>query len=187
MHRAFQIFLLPAFCLGVTLAAHADTVKTFNLVGVTLQSGATATGSITIDVTTGQYLTGNITYVGVSTYVFDGPFQNQEVFRGNQYYGDVYMLPGQMGDDFDIDLPVVSLVGYNGGALCSVTAQCDHYVGGFATDANGDNYDYAVTGSLVSSPVTEPSSIMLLGTGCLCIVSAVGAVRSRWLPWAILN
>jgi hypothetical protein len=185
MRRAFQPFLLAAFCLGVSLAAHADTVRTFNLVGLTLQSGATANGSITIDVTNGQYLTGNITYAGVTTYVFDGPFQNQDVFRGNQDYADVYTLSGRMGEDFDIDLPVVSLVGYNGGVICSVTAQCDHYVGGFATNANGDNYDDAITGSLVSSPVREPSSMLLLGTGLLCTVGSVGAVRSRWLPWAI--
>jgi hypothetical protein len=178
MRNTISAFL-TAICLAVPLAAHADTTTTFNLNGFTFQSGATATGNITIDVTSGQFVAGDITYVGSSTYLFNGAFQDQASLNGNQYYGDLYTLPAMGGVDFDFDLPVASLVGYAGGAVCTASVNCPGGLAGGLT-ANGVDYDYFTAGSLVAatSPVPEPSSLLMFGTGLL---GAVGAVRRRFV------
>src|SRR5665213_67503 len=128
MRFAIKLSLLApvlAATFGLVAVVHADTVDTFYLSNFTFASGATAQGSVTIDVTTGQFLTGDITYSGSSTYVFSGVFQDQSSFdSGSQYYGDIYTLPSFGGEDFDIDIPLNSLVSYGGGPVCSLADEC---------------------------------------------------------------
>jgi hypothetical protein len=176
MRHNLSALLLAAVSLAIPIAAHAKTI-TFDLTNFTFDSGATASGTINIDVTTGQLLSANITYIGTSTYVFKGAFQDQGVFGGNQYYGDLFTLPDGNGFDFDIDIPLTSLVGYTGGVICTSASQCSGgFAGGLTPYPNTNNYDYSATGTLTASPVPEPSSVLLFGTGLLGVV---GSIRRR--------
>src|SRR5665213_833848 len=105
MRFAIKLSLLApvlAATFGLVAVVHADTVDTFYLSNFTFASGATAQGSVTIDVTDGQFLTGDITYTGSSTYVFSGAFQIQRAFDGGTE-GVLFTLPSQQGDALQID------------------------------------------------------------------------------------
>ena len=70
--------ILSLFGLGLLISPsflHADTITTFALDGFTFQTPATLTGTITIDVTTGNALSMNVAYTaGSLTYDFSVPW-----------------------------------------------------------------------------------------------------------------
>ncbi len=170
-----NILLLSALCVGTAATSYADT--TFNLVNNVFASGATAQGSVNIDTTTGLFDSVNVSVLSAgTTYSFTGAPSTQSVFDNNtQYFEESFDTPG---DELVIDVPVASLVGYQGGSLCSLANLCgDGYAGAFAirTGATTATADPLATGSL-SAATPEPSSLVLLGTAACAMT---GAVRRR--------
>jgi hypothetical protein len=154
--------------------AHADVVTTFVITDGTLASGDAVTGTVTIDTTLGTFVSEDIVTSDAGTnYVFSGPIGpgNQGSFNGDtQYYGDSSYAPPYY---FDVDLPVASLVGYAGGAICTNASTCPGDYAGGLTFASAT--DFQATGSLVAA-TPEPGSLIRLGTGTL---SLAGAIRRR--------
>lgn len=157
-----------AVLLSAGLAARADTT-TFAFVDNTYADGATGTGTVTIDTTTGVIGAIDLTFVdGVQKFTFSGaptqgtnPFTPVDQFTAYNFGGDLLLL----------DIFASTLVGYDGGALCDSNGLCG---GTSFVQLSGDPLDNLSTGSLVPTP--EPSSFLLLGIG---LFGAVGMMR-RW-------
>jgi hypothetical protein len=176
---AYLLSATAATILAATpFAAHADTVSTFSLTDATFSSGATASGTVAIDITTGVATDSDITYMlGSSTHLFTGQPGDQQDVPEN---GDpIFFEMISSGNSLSIALPGASFIGYSGSHVCSLSNEsgCGDTVGAF----NGT--DIFETGSLIfDSSVTtgqtpEPSSLALFGTGLLGVL---GAVRRKF-------
>src|ERR1700721_2219091 len=130
-------------CLALPLAAvfsltaRADVLDTFDLRSQ-FQSGATATGTITIDETKGTAVLVDITYVssGLPT-VYDMIAFPTQFEDGNEF-----TVLGNRARMFDLETPG-TWVGYNGGLLCSLIDNCpvpdvpnDFYVSAVISDGD---------------------------------------------------
>jgi hypothetical protein len=182
MKISFVAVLTAALTLGSHAIAHADTDIMFSLTGVTMLSGASANGTVTIDTTTGIVLSEDITTVENSTlYTFNGTPDTVNTLHDT--YWDIFDAGG---NEFELSVPPLSLVGYLGGPLCEVSAlpgNCPDenfssngisHAGGFTPD--GGSADFIAGGSLTPTP--EPGSLLLFLTGASGI-SAAGYRRLR--------
>jgi hypothetical protein len=175
-----HIYLALSLAAVCSLTAHADVFGTFEL-NSQFQSGATATGTITIDETLGTAIAADFTYnFGGQSVVYDTIIR-QEAFDGIEF--------AQIGSSsmyFALETPG-TWVGYTGGVLCTLNDNCPFFPfeDAFLITAvigvpQEDGIDGATTGSLTavaSTGVTpEPASIALLGTGLL---GAVVMIRRR--------
>lgn len=166
-----------------TFAAHADTMSTFSLTDYTFQSGATATGTIVIDVTDGEVQSTTITYFGGTTLLFDVSTGTGDVAAG--LYSNAPSLDAA-GDSFadSLHTPAAGFIGYAGGEACSATDLCfDGEVTSGIIFAGAKMDDELETGSLTLEPAItaqtpEPSTLALLGTG---ILGLAGAGRRKFL------
>jgi PEP-CTERM motif len=178
MQLPIRLLAAAAVLAAFTFTAHADTVSTFSLTGYTFQSGATATGTIVIDITDGQVESTNITYVGGTTLDF-----NVSTGTGNVSAGLYTNAPSldAAGDAFadSLHTPAAGFVGYAGGDTCSQSDPCDSAVTSAVIFANNTT-DLLETGSLTlepSSVTPEPSTLALLSTG---ILGLAGATRRKF-------
>jgi hypothetical protein len=166
---------IPAILAAATIAAHADIMSTFSLTNYTFQSGATATGTIVIDVTDGEVASTNITYFGGTTLLFD-----VSTGTGNVALGLYSNAPSTdaAGDSFADSLHTPA-----GGEACSQTDLCDVFVTSAILFANSTQ-DLLETGSLTLEPpiitgqTPEPSTLALLSSG---ILGLAGAARRKFL------
>ena len=131
MRKAFKSVFRAATVMSLLLAlacqAKADQITTFDIVNGQLQDGASVTGSITIDTTTG---------IGTSFYVSIGSPDNQAFTPSNisifetlpdygpndlgQYQSLIFMAKSTVEPDLPrvgFIVPEISLIGYGGGPL----------------------------------------------------------------------
>jgi hypothetical protein len=186
---------LPLCLLALsTFAAHADTVSTFDISGSTAPNESFGTGSLsgtlTIDTTTGV-VTGidillNVPIPSLSsfeTFVFESaPTSHEEVIS------NIFVIALKDGsiESFGLALPVSSLVGYTGGPVCSGTNPCISGASSTVSPLLGDYFSNPQSATLTletpittdPSPVPEPSSLTLMGTG---VIGAFCTLRRKLL------
>lgn len=153
--------LLAAPLALSTLAAHADTLTTFDLnvtLAQTLNYGTSVTGTITVDESLGI-----ITNVNVTS---GGRLENFGYILSQGQSGTGYTVDtaGTDTDLFDFFIPTLNLGTYTGSPITGTLASMP-----FA-------------GTLTVTPVSpaatpEPSSIALLGTG---LVGMFGVARRKF-------
>jgi hypothetical protein len=184
-----RFFSLALFIYGASVGAYADSLTKFDF-SAALQSGI-AHGIITIDITTGQVTGGNFTVNAPAPPGLPPVVDLFTTLRNAGYNGTNQIADFISGTDtFELSFPVVSLVGYNGSSICSITERTG------CTSANSPTYyptifiyfnhelaDAAVTGSLTPSIVPEPSTALLLAAGLLAVIAAAGSWKKR-LPGA---
>jgi hypothetical protein len=152
------ILILAAVLVGPGLfAASADTMTTFNVTG-TFTNGATLSGSIVIDTTTGVVSSGTVIAGGI-TFTFVNPADFQGSY-GSEYLAQLSTTPGFSVPFLDLLFPTGSLIGYTGGDLCSDSDPCSIA----QSDLNGLIIVHLSQGSS-STTVPEPSSLLLLTGG----------------------
>jgi len=188
------ISLIAASILTATASA---TPITFSLENGTFGSGATMSGTVVIDTTTGSTVSADLTYtLGGLSVTFDQAFFSQGFIP--PLFGVLVPVtvagvvdgPGSPSanppvvDEFDLLLPAASLVGYTGGQVCAFPISTGDYCGGgigseYYGRVNFIGNDGMATGNLVPFTVTpEPSAFALTLTGtALC--AFMGFARFR--------
>ena len=149
--------------------SYADTYNTFNLSAV-LTSG-TATGTVTLDETTGKFTASNILVVsGINSATFMGAAISQTNQTGLS--SNVFATTSSTLISFDLALPISQLIGYTGGSVCTVTASCAADATGVQLVNAADLTD-ATSGTLTLAPTVgvtpEPPTLLLLATGVLAL------------------
>jgi PEP-CTERM motif-containing protein len=150
---------------GLRAASATDVVLTFTLSG-TFTDGSLLGGTVTIDTTTGVVLSGDPTTSAPSVGNYPDLATPQESF-GSAYLAqfDTTAPPDLTFPFLDVLFATGSLVGYDGGNLCSVAVSCIapsdiNLAAGVATI-------YLGSGSGSATP--EPSSLVLFGSGLLTV------------------
>ena len=172
---------LHQFLLATLLAraplAHADT---FNLNADLGQGTGTLTGTLNIDTVKGLVTGADLraTLFGQTSVLTDvGPFQYAYLYIYSTDADWIVDVDGENGTEaqLHLDLPdnVFSLAGYTGGTIG------DNFTSYFQPPV-GEGEVLGITGTVTpaapSSPVPEPSSLVLFGTGLLGLTATL---RSR--------
>jgi PEP-CTERM motif len=178
-----------------TIAAHADTVSTFDISGNSAPIGVFGagplSGTLTIDTTTGV-VTGSDIILNVPD-VFSS--SSDEIFVFNtapvsqgEVVPNIFVIELKDGstESFGLALPISSLVDYTGGPICSETNPCTSDSSSSVSPFLGTYFSNPESASLtLENPITtnpstvpEPSSLALMGTG---VVGAFCTLRRRFL------
>lgn len=187
--RLFPLVIAPI--LSLALAAHADSISTFDVSGDTATSPDIGiSGSFVLDTTNGQIQSNNLTVFqnGSSESLFDDETLAVVVSVPNSsslsyaiQFGD-FDTPG---GSITLEFNQTNLIGYDGGNFCTTVSRCSNGTESSAEfGANfGDSvYNGAVTLYVPPPPpppppptspsaAPEPSSIFLLATGSLGLLA----------------
>ena len=173
-----RLFSLALVIYGASASAYADSITNFTF-SAALQSG-TAQGTIMIDTINGQITGGNFTANAPAPPGLPAVMDVFTTLRNAGYNGTNQIADFVSGTDtFELSLPLVSLVGYSGSSICSITERTG------CTIANSPSYyptlfiyfnhelaEAAVTGSLTPSSAPEPSIYVMLGAGLAWVIGA---------------
>ena len=162
-----------AFCFGVAAAAHADTVSVFDLNN---QAGSGRVGTITIDTTTGV-----VTGINASLSL-NGATETFDVAPEIQGYSPLVneyeATFAQGGNEFLFETPILYLVGFapaNRAACRTMPVDCDYLANVFNGPISSADRVETFEGNLglasTTSVAPEPASMLLLGTGLLCMAA----------------
>jgi hypothetical protein len=175
--RRRYLFSLIALlgCLSAP-AAHADAV-TFDISGVLVSTAgpSSISGNVTLDTATGLFTDSNFDVIyGGTSHPFTGAPFSAGTISSTLSFAD---FGASFAYFFGLDLPVGSLIGYDGGLLCSDTSPCvnpKNPVEASFISITGVNYDVS-TGTLTPIPasVPEPSSLMLFGPAALGVLATL--------------
>lgn len=170
---AFGLAVIGTLIGGLAAgSARADVITTFNATG-TFADGATLSGTVTIDSTTGVMTAADL---GISApdnltltnlYFQEANYPLSGIYEGAVNAGPTYPV-------LIFGMPVSTLDGYDGGDLLSTSQTTSGYTSALylsSTDINPLSQ-----GTL--SPVPEPSSIVVLSTAALMFVATVGWRRA---------
>ncbi len=170
-----------------SMAAYADPTTTLNLNGTYVWNSQdyTTTGTVTFNPVTGALLGVDLSYGNWGGGSAVGFLSDFSLLNGNTYPLDIEEAWNLNANQYeapvvDLLLPVNSLIGYNGGNLCTLANQCaDQYSTFFALNQPGSFTDGTLSVGGTLSPTPEPSSVTLLVVGALAMM---GLVRVR--RWA---
>lgn len=168
-----------AFSLGLTVlgvavllpfapAARADTIDVFQL-NASLPNGGTADGTVSIDITTGQFTGEDVVYTSDH-----GAFAFDEVNPTTVAVGGfVYAIFTDPGASALLEINATSLVGYSGGGLCTLANPCPS---NNASNFGANSYAAEnLTAGTLTLTTPEPASVALLSIALF----ALGVRRLR--------
>ncbi len=175
--RRFICALFVAFALPVL--GHADIIRYFGLTESFYSGRSIDFGTIGIDTTTGVfYLNGSFGQPPLFPPYLQILAIDDDSFKG------FYAVVTRDYIPFSLYLPVMSLVDYAGGPICSAPQPCEN-LAAFAPhqviSEYGETADvgYVESGSLTPVSATpEPSTFLLLATGTI-VMYAIGYQRNR--------
>lgn len=167
--------------------AFADEIVNFYLVVTTNTQppGADASGTVTIDTTTGVIDAIDLSFAGQpeslgppSTDVYPWGPAPYDFVGFNEYR---YSLDGGAFYDIEVWLPVVNLVGYDGGPICSTDNPC---YGGPRYGNIDSGYAFVYSNGFVYTsgdltPTPEPSSLLMAISGALGIGALLIRMKAR--------
>jgi hypothetical protein len=163
------ILLLPA------PAAYANPITTFGLTSSSTSLGA-ASGTITVNTATGAVGTIDLSFLGELGSATELGSEVGFTSTGLLEIGEQWDTPGNGFFSVNIVLPVSTLVGYDGGLICSTSNPCS------GSEVSGFNYGISpnlpyASGDL--SPTPEPASWVLVATGALGLLTILHRRQHR--------